>query len=258
MSEILKNVRKLNRLLQESPNGAFTYNELCGMLSDMLDSNVYIVDVSGSVLGVYYKDEKDSPTTKDPQTGEECIPAEHNRQFMDMRETAANIKGDKACEIFDGVCATSDKIHTIIPILSGGKRRGTMIMARREADFTEEELVLGEYGATVIGQEMQHRELGEKEMEERDIAAVRMAIGTLSYSEIGAVKQMLTELDGDEGLLVASRIADKSGITRSVIVNALRKLESAGVIETRSMGMKGTRIKITNLKFKEELSKVSG
>ena len=42
------------------------------------------------------------------------------------------------------------------------------------------------------------------------------------------------ELDGDEGLLVASKIADKSGITRSVIVNALRKLESAGVIEVRT------------------------
>ena len=41
------------------------------------------------------------------------------------------------------------------------------------------------------------------------------------------------ELDGEEGLLVASKIADQLGITRSVIVNALRKFESAGVIESR-------------------------
>ena len=78
---------------------------------------------------------------------------------------------------------------------------------------------------------------------------------TLSYSEVEAVQQIFTELDGEEGLLVASKIADRSGITRSVIVNALRKLESAGVIESRSLGMKGTRIKITNPKFKEELEK---
>ena len=43
--------------------------------------------------------------------------------------------------------------------------------------------------------------------------------------------------------LFASKIADRVGITRSVIVNALRKLESAGVIESRSLGMKGTYIK---------------
>ncbi|HBM75829.1 MAG TPA: GTP-sensing pleiotropic transcriptional regulator CodY, partial [Clostridiaceae bacterium] len=40
-----------------------------------------------------------------------------------------------------------------------------------------------------------------------------------------------------------------------VIVNALRKLESAGVIESRSLGMKGTHIKILNDKLLEELKK---
>jgi len=64
------------------------------------------------------------------------------------------------------------------------------------------------------------------------------------------------ELNGSEGLLVASKIADRVGITRSVIVNALRKLESAGVIESRSLGMKGTYIKVLNNKFLLELEKL--
>ena len=55
------------------------------------------------------------------------------------------------------------------------------------------------------------------------------------------------ELDGEEeGVIIASRLAEKVNITRSVIVNALRKFESAGVIETRSNGMKGTYIKVIN------------
>lgn len=66
----------------------------------------------------------------------------------------------------------------------------------------------------------------------------------------------LRSLDGNEGLLVASKIADRVGITRSVIVNALRKLESAGVIESRSLGMKGTYIKVLNNKFLMELEKL--
>ena len=66
----------------------------------------------------------------------------------------------------------------------------------------------------------------------------------------------LNELNGNQGLLVASKIADRVGITRSVIVNALRKLESAGVIESRSLGMKGTYIKVLNDRFLGELEKL--
>ena len=61
---------------------------------------------------------------------------------------------------------------------------------------------------------------------------------------------------GDEGLLVASKIADRVGITRSVIVNALRKFESAGVIESRSLGMKGTYIRVLNDRLFDELDKL--
>lgn len=63
-------------------------------------------------------------------------------------------------------------------------------------------------------------------------------------------------MEGTEGILVASRIADRVGITRSVIVNALRKFESAGVIESRSSGMKGTYIKVINDVVFDELEKL--
>ena len=55
---------------------------------------------------------------------------------------------------------------------------------------------------------------------------------------------------------MASKIADRVGITRSVIVNALRKFESAGVIESRSSGMKGTYIKVVNDVVFEEIARI--
>ena len=82
--------------------------------------------------------------------------------------------------------------------------------------------------------------------EDRKLAVVRSAISTLSFSEMEAIIHIFDELNGMEGILVASKIADRVGITRSVIVNALRKFESAGVIESRSSGMKGTYIKVLN------------
>ena len=86
----------------------------------------------------------------------------------------------------------------------------------------------------------------ENEEEKRKVDVVKSAISTLSYSEMEAIVHIFDELNGKEGILVASKIADKEGITRSVIVNALRKFESAGVLESRSSGMKGTYIKVLN------------
>ena len=117
-------------------------------------------------------------------------------------------------------------------------------------------MVLGEYGSTVVGMEMLRDRSGKIEDEARKKATVQVALGTLSYSELEAVMHILNELEGNEGLLVASKIADRVGITRSVIVNALRKFESAGVIESKSLGMKGTYIKVLNDLLIEELKKL--
>jgi len=62
----------------------------------------------------------------------------------------------------------------------------------------------------------------------------------------------VNDKDGDENndnrnAVVGSRIADTYKITRSIIVNTLRKLESAGLISSRSMGKSGTYIKVLNL-----------
>ena len=256
MSDILTKVRKLNWMLQESPTGAFSFNEMCGILSDLMDANVYVANMKGKVIGVSYKIKSDSATISDPETDAEVFPGEYNEEFMKVRETTANITGEDALKIFKYDYDTSDKLHTLVPIMGGGQRWGTLILTRYKPEFVDEDLVLAEYGATIIGMEIQRKKSVEEEEEERQIAMVQMAIGTLSYSEVEAVQQIFAELDGNEGLLVASKIADRSGITRSVIVNALRKLESAGVIESRSLGMKGTRIKIINGKFKEELNKM--
>lgn len=256
MSDILTKVRKLNWLFQESSTGAFSFDEMCSIMSDLMDANIYVASNKGKVIGVNYKIKSDSATISDPETQAEIFPGEYTEEFMKVTETVSNVTGDEALRIFKYDYDTSDKLHTIIPIMGGGKRWGTLIMTRYTPEFTDEDIALGEYGATVIGMEIQRRKSVEEEEEERQIAMVQMAIGTLSYSEVEAVQQIFAELDGDEGLLVASRIADRSGITRSVIVNALRKLESAGVIESRSLGMKGTRIKIINSKFKEELGKM--
>ncbi len=256
MDNILGRIRKMNWVLQESAKGNFSFNDLCEILSDLMDSNVYIVSLKGKVIGVHYKIVEDSPTVEDTETGIESFPEEYNAELLKVVDTRANLQGDEVLKIFKYDFDTSDKLHTVIPILGGGQRLGTVVMTRYDDLFTDEDLVLGEYGATVVGIEIQRQKNIEEEEENRRLNIVQMAIGTLSFSEVEAVQQIFSELAGTEGLLVASKIADRSGITRSVIVNALRKLESAGVIESRSLGMKGTYIKVLNDKFLTEIEKV--
>lgn len=76
---------------------------------------------------------------------------------------------------------------------------------------------------------------------------VKAALGSLSFSELNAAVAVFSHLkDKSEGIVISSNIAKESGITRSVIVNALKKLESASVIEIQSLGMKGTHINVVN------------
>ncbi|MDR1495384.1 MAG: GTP-sensing pleiotropic transcriptional regulator CodY [Clostridiales Family XIII bacterium] len=252
----LEKVRKLNWVLQESSTGMFSYEDLSRILSELMDANVYIITSKGKVLGVHYTIKSDSNAVPDPsEPGQEKLPDEYAEELLKVNETVYNLTADEALKIFKYDYDTYDKLHTIIPIYGAGERLGTVIVTRYSPRFDDEDLILGEYGATVVGIEINRRRKLKQEREERVKATVLKAIGTLSYSEIEAIQQIFNELNGTEGLLVASKIADRFGITRSVIVNALRKLESAGVIESRSLGMKGTHIKILNDKFIEELKK---
>ena len=90
----------------------------------------------------------------------------------------------------------------------------------------------------------------------RQVQLVKSAINTLSYTELEVIVRIFDALGAPEGVLIAGKIADGIGITRSVVVSALRKLESASIIETRSLGAKGTYIKILNPLWEKELRKL--
>ena len=144
----------------------------------------------------------------------------------------------------------------ITPINIAGERLGTLFLYRKESMYEIDDIILSEYGTTVVGLEMLRSVNEESAEETRKEQIVQSAISTLSFSELEAIIHIFDELNGMEGILVASKIADRVGITRSVIVNALRKFESAGVIESRSSGMKGTYIKVVNDYVFKELDKI--
>ncbi|MGF6376281.1 transcriptional pleiotropic repressor [Clostridiales Family XIII bacterium PM5-7] len=247
MSEkILTRIRKLNWVLSESTTGYISFDEVCNIISEMLESNIYIMNKRGKVLAAKYAEGEEAPLVLDEESGKVVLPSQYNDKFLMITESKCNLTFDSIKAYYGDDYALAEKYHTIVPVIFGGRRMATLLLARPDKAYDDEDIAICEYGATVVGIEVSRGIAMEEEEDIRLKDAVDMALSTLSYSEMDAVSKIFAELKGDEGLLVASKIADKSGITRSVIVNALRKLESARVIESRSLGMKGTRIKITN------------
>ncbi len=258
MSEILEKSRKINRLLQRSGGQPVDFEKMAPVLSEAIESNTYISSKKGKILGHSFMEDFECEIMDDIVSEDNRFPEDYNNSLLEVSGTKANInQEDKVC-VFDpeNKCMYSDKLTTIVPVIGGGDRLGTLVLSRYGNEFSDTDLVLAEYGASVVGMEILRKRNNEFEKEARKRAAVQVAIDTLSYSELEAIEHIFDELDGEEGLLVASKVADRVGITRSVIVNALRKFESAGVIESRSLGMKGTYIKILNDYLLEDLEKL--
>ncbi len=251
--QLLDKTRKINKLLHNNNSHKVVFNDICDVLSDILKSNVLVISKKGKVLGI--KNREDIPEIHElieDKVGL-LIDSMLNERLLLVLSTKENV--NLTTLGFD-----SDNIERyqglLLPIDIAGERLGTLFLYKLDAQYDIDDIILGEYGTTVVGLEMM-RALNEENAEvDRKIAIVRSAISTLSFSELQAIKHIFSELNGNEGILVASKVADRVGITRSVIVNALRKFESAGVIEARSSGMKGTYIKVLNDVVFDELKAV--
>ena len=199
MEGLLQKTRKLNKTLQNYGSDPVSFLELSRKLSDILQANVYIASKKGKVLGYKLSKEFECDVVQDKVFKTERFPKEYNDELLAAFETKENVKGFKDC-VFDSdiKCDHENKIATIVPIRSAGERLGTLLLARFGKDFTEEDMILAEYSATIVGMEILRSKNIQIEIEARKKSVVQMAIGTLSYSELEAMEHIFNELDGSE------------------------------------------------------------
>ncbi|WCK53290.1 GTP-sensing pleiotropic transcriptional regulator CodY [Aneurinibacillus sp. Ricciae_BoGa-3] len=244
---LLQRIRKINRILQLSSGHDIRFSEMADRLGEVLEANIYILSKKGKLLGV--SSEANIPNERmEKYIRDRKFPDEYVQKALRIEEPTENIP------LSHYLTAFPTEIHdmlkegwtTIVPILGAGEKLGLVILSRLDRQFTKEDMVLSEFAATVVGSEITKSKVEDLAEQTRKQTIIGLAIDSLSFSEIDAIKAILAHIEGNEGLVIASKIADDVGITRSVIVNALRKLESAGILESRSLGMKGTHIKILN------------
>ena len=251
--QLLDKTRKINKLLHNNNSSKVVFNDICKVLTEILKSTVLVISKKGKVLGVGENDNVTTIVELVPDKVGSYIDKMLNERLLNILSTKENVNLETlgfSSEVVQGYQAM------ITPINIAGERLGTLFMYKENENYEIDDIILSEYGTTVVGLEMLRSVNEESAEESRKEQIVKSAMNTLSFSELEAIIHIFDELEGTEGILVASKIADRVGITRSVIVNALRKFESAGVIESRSSGMKGTYIKVVNDYVFDELERI--
>lgn len=251
--QLLDKTRKIGKLLHNNNTSKVMFSDICTVMQEILESNVLVISRKGKVLGVGNHAGVTVITELLVNHVGEMIDPLLNERMLAVLSTKENVN-------LETLGFTENQVTKnqaiIAPIDIAGERLGTLFLYKDTESYEIDDIILCEYGTTVVGLEMLRAVNEESAEESRKIAVVHSAINTLSVSEVEAIVYIFDELQGMEGILVASKIADRVGITRSVIVNALRKFESAGVIESRSSGMKGTYIKVLNEAIYDEIEKL--
>ncbi len=248
---LLEKNRYLNDFLQQAGPKIDLYL-LAESLRNVTNANTYILDYEGRILGSSLLNEQGCEPMATAIQENGYFPERYNKLLVKSNKLRYNIwiENDRCSFTEDAGCIFSQKVVMALPVV--GKvaenciRLGTLLLERIAKAFNVEDLILSERSAAVIERKLLQEKMQQSAEEKRNKDVVSLAAGNLSMTETKAVKHVLSELEGGDGLLVATNAALELGIDRSVIIKALHKLKTGAIVESRSLGMKGTYIKVLN------------
>ena len=232
--QLLDKTRKINKLLHNNNSSKVVFNDICAVLTDILDSNVLVVSRKGKILGV-----SKSPNVREineliTESVGSHIDEMLNERLLSILSTKENVNLETLGFSADAVQGCQ---AIVTPIDIAGERLGTLFIYKQDTTYSIDDIILSEYGTAVVGLEMLRSVNEENAEETRKEHIVQSAISTLSFSELEAIIHIFDELGGTEDILVASKVADRVGTTRAVRVHALRSVESSVCTESRSSAM---------------------
>lgn len=253
---LLNKIKSINYLL-----GNFHLNEdflknICEQLSKLVLANVYLYDNSGNIgcysmhKNYYCEYNKDFLTSN-------SMPQEYMDITQTLTSPISNIYDSEPKCTCPGVdsCIYGNRYTSIVPIFYSYEKIGAILLIKYEQPFSDEDQIICEHAFAIISLELARKEIEEIKVNSYEIASANIAFNSLSYTEVMVCKEIFKIINNDEGIIIASEIAYNLYITRSIINNALNKLESAGIIVVKSLGVKGTYIKILNKNILDVLKK---
>ena len=201
--QLLDKTRKINKLLHNNHSHRVEFNDICEVLSGILESNILVISQKGKILGAasYSGIDKIGELITADTGG--FVDNMLNERLLSVLSTKENVN-------LETLGFSSDAVEgcqaIITPIDIAGERLGTLFIYKQDATYSIDDIILSEYGTAVVGLEMLRSVNEESAEETRKEHVVQAAISTLSFSELEAIIHIFKELDGTEGILVASKV----------------------------------------------------
>jgi len=241
-NSLLAKVKQLTSAYVISGDRNLALDSGIAKLAELISANVFVLDSDARIFAFKVISEQFGDDLDELLETGSLVADQKLADLLRKNELKLNEKYSLSSE----TTAAPIAYASAFPIKVEGLNLATILLLHAD-EITEEEVSLFvEISALIIGLMIMGKSAEQEEEEKRNKELAVIAFESLSYSEVEAVQEILRKIEGSESIVVASKIADSLGITRSVIVNALRKFESAGVIASRSLGMKGTLIRILN------------
>lgn len=239
-------LEKIRQFYKSGILGDEDTNKCAEHLGKLFECDVFILNDKGGFWGVYHRKPIACKIIREMLA----------RGVMDvscMARINALTDGNISSSCFNPYCAFNSKkgcsfqwaTSYEIPAIAFDQRIGTVVFAREKKKFTnEEKAVLEMIVMTMAFEGLYWIERRKNIQDEKKIQLMNFN-ASLSATERQALDAVIQEMNGQtEKRIVASKVAEKSGIARSIIVNALKKMSGAGLAEVISMGAAGTYVKV--------------
>ena len=168
--QLLDKTRKINKLLHNNNSSKVVFNDICKVLTDIMDSNILVLSKKGKVLGVSISSEIGEIHELVENKVGTFIDPMLNERLLGVLSTKENVNLETLGFEPDGVKQYQAIIN---PIDIAGERLGTVFMYRVKDAYTIDDIILSEYGTTVVGLEMMRSVNEESAEEHRKIQIVK-------------------------------------------------------------------------------------
>lgn len=250
MEALLEKMIEFHRILIDLDFKDLTLEEVGNYLKRQIHSNFFIFSPSGKVLYL-----SDGMEHSQEDLASRKLPRNFLEEAMELPNLLILPRENLDNTPWEGTPTQDPNGSVMVIQIWGDHRHLCSVFAWTEQQSMQpDDLVLFEVASAMLSMVCCRSKNKAETAEQMRFAAARIAVSVLSYTELNAVKELMKVMEGDHCTLVVNELANKVFITRSVISNALHKLESAELIQVKSLGVKGTYVKILNPYLREALS----
>ena len=246
-NDLLNKIKSINNLLENYHLNKDFLKKICEQLSELIISNVYLYDPDGNIVS-YSTHENYYCKNNDDYLSSKSMPEKYMKFTETLTNPILNIYDSKpSCTCPDiEECIYKNRYTSMVPVFYSHERIGAILLIKYNEPFGEEDQIICEHAFAIISLEMARKEIEEMKTNSLESESADIAFRSLSFTEMDVARTIFEKIENDEGIIIASKISNELFITRSIINNSLKKLESAGIILVKSLGVKGTYIKILN------------